>query len=147
MSDHTIYRINAPQVIGEVIDDEAIIVNLDSGAYYSLRGSGARTWELLTTGATLGYIVDALVAEYPAASEAVQPAVAALLAELEAEQLVSHSTQTDGSAPPPGPAQSSRAGQPFVAPVLEKFTDMADLLLLDPIHDVDAAGWPQPKQG
>jgi hypothetical protein len=31
----------------------------------------------------------------------------------------------------------------FGQPVLEKFTDMADLLLLDPIHEVGEAGWPQ----
>lgn len=30
--------------------------------------------------------------------------------------------------------------------MLEKFTDMEDLLLLDPIHEVDvAAGWPTTK--
>ena len=31
------------------------------------------------------------------------------------------------------------------APLLQKFTDMQALLLLDPIHEVDSAGWPQPK--
>ena len=30
----------------------------------------------------------------------------------------------------------------FTNPVLEKFTDMAELLLLDPIHEVDDSGWP-----
>jgi hypothetical protein len=28
-------------------------------------------------------------------------------------------------------------------PKLEKYTDMEDLLLLDPIHDVQEVGWPQ----
>jgi hypothetical protein len=27
-------------------------------------------------------------------------------------------------------------------PVLNKYTDMQDLLLLDPIHEVDERGWP-----
>jgi len=35
--------------------------------------------------------------------------------------------------------------QPFSAPVLNAYTDMEELLLLDPIHDVDQAGWPMPK--
>lgn len=35
MSQPTYFRINSPSVIGEIIDGEAIIVNLDSGAYYS----------------------------------------------------------------------------------------------------------------
>jgi hypothetical protein len=29
--------------------------------------------------------------------------------------------------------------------VLNVYSDMQDLLTLDPIHDVDAAGWPMPK--
>jgi hypothetical protein len=33
----------------------------------------------------------------------------------------------------------------FNAPVLNKYTDMQDLLLLDPIHEVDATGWPSTK--
>jgi hypothetical protein len=50
---------------------------------------------------------------------------------------------------------SSRNGQPlpadvlpaaFVAPVLHKHTDMQDLLLLDPIHEVDETGWPSVKK-
>jgi hypothetical protein len=31
------------------------------------------------------------------------------------------------------------------APVLEKYTDMQELLLLDPIHDVEEAGWPKAR--
>ncbi len=34
----------------------------------------------------------------------------------------------------------------FEAPVLESYSDMQDLLLLDPIHDVDDAGWPVANQ-
>jgi hypothetical protein len=30
----------------------------------------------------------------------------------------------------------------FEPPVLEKFTDMQDLILLDPVHEVDERGWP-----
>jgi hypothetical protein len=34
----------------------------------------------------------------------------------------------------------------FEQPVLEKFTDMEDLLLLDPIHEVNLqSGWPNQK--
>lgn len=39
MSSSQSYRINQPTVITKVIDGEAIVVNLDSGAYCSLRDS------------------------------------------------------------------------------------------------------------
>ena len=32
-------------------------------------------------------------------------------------------------------------------PVLNKYTDMQDLLLIDPIHDVEAHGWPAKREG
>lgn len=41
------FRINAPTVISETIDGEAIIINLDTGAYYSLRETGAAVWQLI----------------------------------------------------------------------------------------------------
>ena len=31
----------------------------------------------------------------------------------------------------------------FEAPSLEKYTDMQDLVLLDPVHEVDQTGWPR----
>ena len=33
----------------------------------------------------------------------------------------------------------------FVAPALTRYTDVKDLLVLDPVHDVDEMGWPTPK--
>ena len=34
---------------------------------------------------------------------------------------------------------------PYEKPKIETFSDMKDLLLLDPIHDVDETGWPSPR--
>lgn len=40
-------RINTPTVVGQVIDGEAVVINLQNGAYYSLVGSAAAIWEAL----------------------------------------------------------------------------------------------------
>ena len=42
------------------------------------------------------------------------------------------------------PSDNGAARLPFAAPVLEKHTDMQDLILLDPVHEVGAEGWPHP---
>jgi hypothetical protein len=39
----------------------------------------------------------------------------------------------------------AQAKRPFVIPSLQAYRDMQDMLSLDPIHDVEAAGWPVPK--
>jgi hypothetical protein len=39
----------------------------------------------------------------------------------------------------------SRRGAAFQPPTLRKYTDMQDLLLIDPIHEVDDLGWPGVK--
>jgi hypothetical protein len=36
--------------------------------------------------------------------------------------------------------------QAFAPPTLEQYTDMQELLLLDPIHEVDEQGWPLQRQ-
>ena len=35
------FRVNAPDVIHDIIDGEVIVANLTNGFYYSLQGSGA----------------------------------------------------------------------------------------------------------
>jgi hypothetical protein len=43
----------------------------------------------------------------------------------------------------PGPSKVAAATETMQPPVLEPFGDMQDLLLLDPVHEVDEdAGWP-----
>ena len=39
--------------------------------------------------------------------------------------------------PPPNAVR-----KPYTAPAVQKYDDLEDLLLLDPIHEVDEAGWP-----
>ena len=137
-------RVNAPQVIHESIDGEVIIINLTTGNYYSTKGSGADVWDLIeqSPGLTSGDVVDALELRFDASVEALAPAVDAFVTSLRAEGLV---VDTEAgivaSERPPLPHGSAA----FIAPMLEKFTDMQDLVLLDPVHEVDATGWPQPR--
>lgn len=139
MSPSQSYRINQPAVIAEVIDGEAIVVNLDSGVYYSLRDSAAVIWELLARQIAVPDAVQLLASCYSGAPVMIEAGVTALLGELLNEHLL---LPAEG-APAEAPALAHIVGHPpFQLPVLEKFTDMADLLLLDPIHEVDLTGWP-----
>lgn len=137
------YRVNSPAVIGEVLDGEAIIVNLDSGAYYSLDGAGAEVWRAVQTGATLPQLIDLTVARYHGPAAEIAAGVTVLVEDLVAEGLL---VTDEGASVAPELTDATPPGErpPFVRPILQKYTDMADLLLLDPIHEVDEQGWPHP---
>ena len=65
------------------------------------------------------------------------------LRSLEAESLI-RSSANGASASPPAPGASDGAALgAFAPPAFEKFTDMEELLLLDPIHEVGDTGWPR----
>ncbi|MCX6033087.1 MAG: PqqD family protein [Chloroflexi bacterium] len=145
MTETTFYA-NGPSVIGEVLGGEAIIVNLESGAYYSLDGAGAEVWTAAQSGATLAQVIDLAVARFSGVPATIAADVTALVEELVAEGLlVAGSASTAPAADPSAVVAAPLPDRPpFVKPILEKYTDMADLLLLDPIHEVDEQGWPHP---
>lgn len=137
-------RVNAPHVIHESIDGEVIVIDLGTGNYYSLKGSGADVWDALARAGsvTQAALVDALAARFDARREELDAGVTALLADLRQEGLIVDDA-TNGAAPEAIAPDPSVAKSVFTPPQLEKFTDMQDLVLLDPVHEVDATGWPQ----
>ena len=137
------YRTNAPTVISEIIDNEVIIINLDSGAYYSLRDTGAAVWQLIQNGATLQQVIEQMCLNWDGAEQDIVDGVNQLLAELLQEKLL---LPAEALPPTVNPLPANLTEKAiFRKPVLEKFTNMSDLLLLDPIHEVDDSGWPKPK--
>src|ERR1700691_5728472 len=63
------YAINSPPVVHESFVDEAVIVNLNSGAYYSLDKCGLAIWNLIAAGASIGEMVDRISGRYTAGRE------------------------------------------------------------------------------
>jgi hypothetical protein len=139
---HQTYRVMQPEVVADIIDGEAVIMNLKTGQYFSCEDTGGECWDALAAGYSVAQVVDQLASEYTADREAIESAVEEFVADLVSHMLIAPSNALPplfvAKAPPP-----SRA--PFHPPVLNVYSDMQDLLTLDPIHDVDAAGWPMPK--
>jgi hypothetical protein len=148
MIEHAHYRVNIPKVINETIDGETVIVNLDTGNYYSLDKIGAEIWSLMERNASMSGITEHIVNRYNGEREEIEKAIKQLMDELQKEALI----VTDGSEEPERDAEMRQdKTEPlirqhnFEAPALFKYTDMQDLLLLDPIHEVDDTGWPNVK--
>jgi hypothetical protein len=140
------YRVNSPQVINETIDGEAIMINLATGSYYSLDRVGGEVWSLLEASLAVDDIVAELGRRYEATEDDIRRGVNDLLQRLLGEELL---LPCDDAEPvrafsmEPAPAKRP----PFHPPKLEKFTDMQDLILLDPVHEVDSRGWPYLPDG
>ena len=143
MKAQDIYRVNSPRVIFENIDGELILVHMEKGAYYTTDEVGAELWNLIEARSNVAEMCRALGARYDADPDTIEQAVFAFLARLVDEDLVSNG-QASGSDPRPEPAPAG-ARRPFRPPTLQSYRDMQDMLSLDPIHDVEAAGWPVPK--
>ncbi len=124
----------------ELVDGEVIIIQLEAGTYFSLRGCAPEIWALLATGRDEAGVVEALRIRYRGRDAEIERAVKTLLGRLVAERVI----EADPESPvPPLPAS---LGDPasYEEPVLERYDDMQDFLLVDPIHEVGAAGWPAP---
>jgi len=137
------YELNSPPIIAEVVEGEVIAIDLDRGSYYSLASGAADVWVALTTGRSSADILASL----PSASE---PRLAGelqrFIESLLAERLI-RLASADRPAAADHAAGASGAIAAWSEGVLrfERFTDMQDLLILDPIHEVDEeAGWPKP---
>ena len=133
-------RPNDRTVSSEEIDGEAIVMNHDSGVYFNSTGSGALIWRAISQGASRDQIVDALAAHYALEADAVRSDVTAFIADLERHGLI----VSGGAAPPEVTSLSGSATGSYQPPEIGVHTDLADLLLLDPIHEVAEAGWPSP---
>jgi len=143
-------RINSDNVVHEEVDGEVIVIDLSSGSYYSLTGAGSEVWAMLEDGASAAVISARLEARYEAEPGAISEAVAAFLGKLEEFRLVALAAGDDAGAN--GTASGGATTAPdgdraaFAPPVLERYTDMQDYFLLDPIHEVSPEGWPKPAQ-
>jgi len=132
------YCLNAPLAVAEIIDGEAVAMNMDTGRYFSARGLAGVLWAWTIAGHAVSDISAAVTAKWPVPGVDVD--VTAFVV-----SILSHNVVVPSAAPPSTAIDRTLLDLPaYVAPVLDVFTDMKDLLLPDPIHDVGEARWPMP---
>jgi hypothetical protein len=129
------YRLNDEEVVSESLDGEVIVVHLQSGTYYSMLGSAADIWGALLGGWSTEEIADRLA--QGAVRDSIGADVTQFVATLAAENLL---VPTDNT-----PSVCRVEFLPcaaYATPELQIYTDMQELLLVDPIHEVTEEGWP-----
>lgn len=131
------YRTDIPQTASEVFDGELVIAHYGSGLYYSISQGAALVWMGLRAGLSDEEVASWLAAHFTTEAATLPNTVRSAIDSLVAEGLLI-------------PVESSvKAGELPVleaavmpAVLVERFEDLQELLLLDPVHDVTEAGWP-----
>lgn len=126
-------RIIPDKLTHQNLDGEVIAIQMETGKYYSLRGAAAPLWDALASGPR----EPAALIEALGGTPEAQEFVPRFLAFLRSEGLLE---EVDLPAQELLPIAWSE-------PCFEAFSDMSDLLLADPIHDVEEAGWPHRAPG
>lgn len=144
------FRINSPKVVHDSIDNEVIIIEFESGNYYSLNQSGSDIWKLIHKESSIKEIFDNLSAKYQTNSHTIEEKLWPFLNELKNENLIIEIENKDQKTSKKLSIKQNNNKKTdktdFEIPILQKYSDMQDLLLLDPIHEVDEKGWPIAKQ-
>ena len=148
MDSQSRFRLSSPNIVSETFDDEAVIVNLEDGNYYSFNSIGAEIWDIVKEGTPLQKTISLLKEKYEENHKSIEDGVHSFINKLKQENLIllldnTEAPQGEDNINTNAPAKEKL---PFTTPTLQKYTDMQELLLLDPIHEVDDSGWPAKKQ-
>lgn len=74
--------------VSSKVGDETVILNVETGRYHGLRGTGVRVWELLGGGTTIAEIERALLEEYDVEAETCRADLLELVRDLRSAGLV-----------------------------------------------------------
>lgn len=127
-------RINDDEVAAEIVDGEAVVINLGTGMYYTLAGTGCEAWAMVEQRLTLAEMSEALATRYRIAPAAVLNDLQRLAGELLDEGLVCLASDPSGavSRDDAPHAPSASGSDAYAPPELCRYTDMAEVLALDP---------------
>ena len=134
-------EINRSGISLERLDGEVVIISFETGKYFNSNGSAADLLFLIEQGvsqASWEFILAKSFSNFRLNSAEIENFLDQLV-----EEKIVLSGATLASTEIDLPVDYSRGE--WVAPRLSIFDDLADLLLVDPIHDTSTEGWPKTK--
>ena len=146
MQPSQVFEINTPRVVHESIDGEVVMIDFDSGNYFSSDELGCAIWTHVQENQRIEQIVARVNTRFDFGSLDSTEVVCTFLQLLLDEQLI-RPLDSAASAEVTTQVEAYEGTKTVVSapPTLQKFGDMQELLILDPIHDVDEVGWPKQK--
>ncbi|MEN8153734.1 MAG: PqqD family peptide modification chaperone [Acidobacteriota bacterium] len=143
MKENLTITLNNNDIVFEKFDKEIVAINLKTGIYYSISGAGFFIWGLIEDNFKIESVKEFYKKKYKEEKNIdndIDDFVKELILEKlavsvsnghsESNEIVKNLTLTEVK---------------YEKPELEKYTDQQELLLLDPIHEVNEFGWPEKK--
>ena len=134
-------ELNSSGISCERLDGEMVIISFETGKYFNSNGSAADILYLIEISvdqSLWGQILGTQFSDFEESSSGIAEFLGLLLEEkivLESSEVVVKTIDL--------PTDYQRGG--WQKPALLVFDDLADLLLIDPIHDTSLEGWPTVK--
>lgn len=82
------YKINKDKIASRIINGEVVLLNLDSGFYYSLNKTGSEIWQYLQEGKSVEEIQALLMKKYESQSGDLRKDILALIGDLLKEKII-----------------------------------------------------------
>lgn len=132
------YQLNGEKMFFDIADGQAVVINFVSGMYYGTTALGSVILERLLKGCAPAEIAGAVKA-LPGCPEDFDARLNAFVTQLREKEIL-----LDGETNPGG---GEELGDMALADgfelTLDEFSEVQDLILADPVHDVDVEqGWP-----
>jgi hypothetical protein len=138
---HLNFKINSNGISFERLDGEVVIISFETGKYFNSNSSAADIFYLIENGVPQNSWAKILSSHFTAYDDAHSGIEEFLVMALE-EKLLLVADEV-GIKQIDLPSDYVRKG--WEPPSLLVFDDLADLLLIDPIHDTSTSGWPTQK--
>jgi hypothetical protein len=134
----------APWIAHERLDDEVMAIDLESGVYYALDDVAADAWTLLAGGVGVGHAAALLAERYEVDPDRAHADLVDYAMALERDRLLVRGDDVATGVPAVLLPEPTRPLE-YTAPTVSRYDDLEALLKLDPVHEVDEAGWPVPR--
>ena len=137
MLDHTVFEVAKPDCVADDFGGEVVVLNTTSGVYFSLRDLAAALWRDLAA----GHSVESLITGISLVDQQIAEPTVKLIDQFERTGLMRRASPRQVETTAIESITVVRAGEKRLT--IESFDDMKDIILADPIHDVDdQRGWP-----
>jgi hypothetical protein len=128
------FRLPDGRIEANILDGELIVINLDSGYYFSSTGIGAQIWQAALDGLSVTDIANALAGHYGLSAQAIFRDASSFLQKLIEEGLLEkeHLEPNGHDHSMAAPAFLTDAPPAYSPPELTKFDDLVENFAIDP---------------